>query len=118
MDDESEQLERHALWWTRELGHAIPHIEWDPPHLEGIGTCTRCGDGVLLYLSLEGSGIFGTAYESECPGNTCEHGWQVIKLPEGGVRLRCLHCGAERDERMRGTQRHDVREPRHHIPQR
>src|SRR5215472_12712719 len=100
MADEHEQLERRALWRARELGHTIPRIDWDPLYSEGLGTCTRCGDGVVLYVGPEVSNIYGTAYETACPGNTCTHGWQVTRLPEGGIRLRCLHCGAERDERM------------------
>jgi hypothetical protein len=86
-----QQLERRALWRARELGHSISHIDWDQLHREGIGTCTRCGDGFLLYAEPETtgiSGIYGTAYEAECPSNTCDHGWQVIWLPEGGARGR------------------------------
>jgi hypothetical protein len=101
MDDERMRLERRALWQARELGHAIPRIDWDALTHEGMGTCTRCGDGVLLYAGQGPWGIHGTAYESECPGDTCEHGWRVIPHPEGGVLLRCLHCGAERTENPR-----------------
>jgi hypothetical protein len=98
VQEERVRLERRALLRARELGHTIPRIEWDAANSEGIGTCTRCSDGVLLYLDPEESSINGTACESECPGDTCAHGWQVITLPEGGVLLRCLHCGAERAE--------------------
>src|SRR5262249_24348419 len=100
MEDDHKQLERRALWRARELGHTIPRIDWDPLTNEGIDTCTRCGDGVLLYVDPEVSEIYGTAYETACAGNTCDHGWQVIRLAHGGIQLRCLHCGAERDERM------------------
>jgi len=98
MEEEKVRLERRVLWRVRELGHTIPRIEWDAANSEGIGTCTRCGDGVLVYVESEGSSIHGTAYESECPGNTCAHGWHVLALPECGVLLRCAHCGAERTE--------------------
>jgi hypothetical protein len=101
-DDEHVRLERRALWHARELGHRIPCIEWDAAYHEGIGTCTRCGDGVLVYVDGEGSSVHGTAYEAECPGDTCEHGWHVIALPGDSVLLRCAHCGAERTESVRG----------------
>ena len=101
-DDEKVRLERRALWQAREHGHRIPRIEWDAANEEGIGTCTRCGDGVLVYTDTVGVSILGTAYEAECPGDTCAHGWHMIALPEGGVLLRCAHCGAERSESVPG----------------
>lgn len=91
-------LERRALYQTRELGHTIPSIAWDADGDEGSGTCTRCGDGVLLYARPDSTVINGTAYESVCPGDTCAHGWQIIQRPWHAVTLRCLHCGAERSE--------------------
>jgi hypothetical protein len=90
-------LERRALYTARELGHSIPRIEWDRDGREGSGTCRRCGDGVLLYTGVEGASIAGTAFEFECPGDTCNHGWQIA-YEAGRVVLRCLHCGAERRE--------------------
>jgi hypothetical protein len=101
-EDEKVRLERRALWQARERGHRVPRIDWDAAKQEGIGTCTRCSDGVLVYVDSEGSTIHGTAYEAACPGDTCEHGWHVIHLPDGGVLLRCGHCGAERTESLRG----------------
>src|SRR5437868_3108968 len=96
MDEEKAVLARRALHQAREYGHAIPRITWDGE--EGIGTCTRCGDGVLLYVGGEGSSMSGTAVVSACPGNTCDHGWAVRRTSEGRVVLRCLHCGAIRTE--------------------
>ncbi len=98
MEDEKIMLERRALVQARELGHTIPRIEWVTASNEGVGTCTRCGDGVMLYVGPDGPSINGTAYESECPGNTCDHGWAVVHLGDGRVALRCLHCGAQRSE--------------------
>jgi hypothetical protein len=81
-----------------ELGHTIPQIDWDTEEGVGIGTCTRCGDGLLLYVEVGEASIHGTAYESACPGNTCAHGWAVVRTAEGTAALRCLHCGAMRSE--------------------
>ena len=95
--EEKASIERRVLYQAREFGHAIPRITWDADGHEGMGTCTRCGDGVLLYVGPDGSSIAGTAYESTCPGDTCDHGWQIVHTTEG-VMLRCLHCGATRSE--------------------
>lgn len=92
-------LERRALYKARELGHAIPAIEWDTGGDEGSGVCARCGDGVMVYLGRDGAAINGTAYDSACPGDTCAHGWRIVRLPDDAVILRCLHCGAVRSER-------------------
>lgn len=91
-------LERRALYQARELGHTIPRIQWDTQGREGSGTCTRCGDGVLLYMGPDEMGIGGTAYDSACPGDTCAHGWRIMRRADGRTLLRCLHCGAERSE--------------------
>jgi hypothetical protein len=93
-----ETLAARALAQATELGHAIPRIEWDTAEGAGIGTCTRCGDGLLLYVETEGASIHGTAYESACPGNTCAHGWAALRTAEGMAMLRCVHCGATRSE--------------------
>lgn len=90
-------LERRALLVARERGHTIPRIEWEPDGQEGSGTCRRCGDGLLVYAGADGPSIAGTAFDSECPGDTCDHGWHVVRVA-GSTRLRCGHCGAERDE--------------------
>lgn len=94
MDDERAMLERRALYRAREFGHAIPRIEWDARGYEGTGTCTRCGDGVLLYLGSDGASINGTAYESACPSDTCDHGWKVQKTPDGVVCHTPLHLSS------------------------
>jgi hypothetical protein len=93
-----EALTAHPLAQATKLGHAILRIEWDTAEGAGIGTCTRCGDGLLLYIETEGASIHGTAYESAYPGNTCAHGWAVVRTAEGTAMLRCLHCGAIRSE--------------------
>ena len=98
MSDARYHLERRVICQAGELGHTIPHIAWDADGHEGVGTCTRCGDGVLLYVGPEGMSIGGTAYESACPGDTCDHGWQVLRTTGARVVLRCLHCGAVRTE--------------------
>jgi hypothetical protein len=96
VDTEKAVIERRALFQAREFGHAISHIEWDDGGHNGISTCTRCGDGVLLYIGSGPPAIHGTACETACTGNTCDHGWQVCHAPGGGGVLRCLHCGATR----------------------
>ena len=98
MNAEKGVLEKRVLYRAREFGHAIPRIIWDANTGEGIGICTRCGDGVLVYAGPDGPSINGTAYESACPGNTCDHGWRVLRGADGGTTLRCLHCGATRTE--------------------
>jgi hypothetical protein len=97
-EDAKTMLEVQALREARAYGHTIAVIVWDEAGQEGSGTCTRCGDGLLLYLDREGASIQGTAFASTCPGNTCAHGWSIIRLANGGSLLRCLHCGAERSE--------------------
>ncbi len=97
-EDAKAMLEAQALREARAYGHMIPVIAWDDAEQEGSGTCTRCGDGLLLYLDSEGASIEGTAFRSTCPGNTCAHGWSIVRLADGGSLLRCLHCGAERSE--------------------
>jgi hypothetical protein len=91
-------LELRALLTAREFGHTIPRIEWDVAGAEGIGTCVRCGDGVLIYAGGEGPSIGGTAVAYPCPGDTCDHGWHVVRTTDGSVTMRCAHCGAERHE--------------------
>jgi hypothetical protein len=87
-----------ALLLAREFGHTIPRVVWDAQGEEGIGTCTRCGDGVIVYGEGDGPRIGGTAAAYPCPGETCEHGWHVVRSAVGAVTLRCGHCGAERSE--------------------
>lgn len=48
----------------RAYGHSVTSIRWDADGQEGSGTCTHCGDGVLLYYdpqpdrcSIEGTAI-------------------------------------------------------------
>ena len=76
--------------------HAIPEIAWDGE--EGLGTSTRCGDGVLLFAGADGSSIDGTAHTTSCPGDICQHGWEVKRATDGRAVMRCLHCGATRTE--------------------
>jgi len=97
-EDARVTLEAQALLEARAYGHIIPVIVWDDAGQEGSGTCTRCGDGLLLYLDSEGASIEGTAFGSSCPGNTCDHGWSIVRLADGGSLLHCGHCGAERSE--------------------
>jgi hypothetical protein len=87
-----------ALLLARELGHTIPRVVWDGDGVEGVGTCAHCGDGVIVYGDGDGPRIGGTAAQCPCPGETCDHGWMVMRSPAGAVTLRCLHCGAERSE--------------------
>jgi hypothetical protein len=96
--EERRVLELRALLMAREFGHTIPRIEWDAARIEGIGTCVRCGDGVLVYADGIDPNIGGTAATSPCPGDTCDHGWHVMRTTAGGVTMRCGHCGAERRE--------------------
>jgi len=88
----------HVLEQTLAHGHVIPRIIWEAGGHEGSGMCTRCGDGVLLYCDAEGCEVNGTAYSTSCPGNTCAHGWRVVRRAGAGTLMRCLHCGAERRE--------------------
>ncbi|HZS92197.1 MAG TPA: hypothetical protein VFE42_32520 [Chloroflexota bacterium] len=92
------ELARLVLQRCQILGHTIPRIQWEPSGAQGSGTCTRCGDGVVLYVEAEGCAVGGTAYDTECPGASCAHGWSIVRRARGGVLLRCLHCGAERSE--------------------
>ncbi len=88
----------HVLEHTLAHGHVIPHITWEAGGDEGSGMCTRCGDGVMVYRDADGFEVNGTAYSTSCPGNTCAHGWRVVRRAGVGTLLRCLHCGAERRE--------------------
>jgi hypothetical protein len=92
------ELARLVLQLCQILGHTIPRIHWEPSGLEGSGTCTRCGDGVVLYVEGSGCTIGGTAYDSDCPGPSCDHGWNIVRRGDGSVLMRCVHCGAERSE--------------------
>jgi hypothetical protein len=94
------ELARLVLQRCAILGHTIPRIQWEQSGLEGSGTCTRCGDGVVLCVEADGCTIGGTAYESDCPGPSCDHGWSIVRRADDGVILRCLHCGAERSENL------------------
>lgn len=84
-------LAAHVLQQTRARRHAIPRIVWDATGGDGSGTCTRCGDGVMLYAGPDGWSVAGTAYAYDCPGETCEHGWRVVRRgaaePGGAVVL-------------------------------
>jgi hypothetical protein len=51
------ELARLVLQRCTILGHAIPRIQWEPSGLQGGGTCTRCGDGVVLYVEADGCTI-------------------------------------------------------------
>lgn len=99
-------LAAHVLQQARVRRHAIPRIVWDATEGDGSGTCTRCGDGVMLYAGPDGWSVAGTAYDYDCPGETCEHGWRIVRRsraePGGAVVLHCLHCGAERSEGTSG----------------
>jgi hypothetical protein len=98
MGEETRQAAHRALLMARELGHSIPRVVWDAEGVEGIGTCSRCGDGVIVYGAGDGPRIGGTAAEGACPGDVCDHGWRVVRSATDAVALRCLHCGAERRE--------------------
>ena len=93
-------LAARALAQLRAYGHTVPSIRWDADGQEGSGTCTRCGDGVILYYDPQpdSCGIAGTAYQSLCPGGSCAHGWRLLRRAGVGVVLQCAHCGAERTE--------------------
>lgn len=95
---ERDLLAAHVLRRTRVHGHAIPRIVWDRDGAGGAGTCARCGDGVMIHLGRDGWSIGGTAYDYDCPGDTCDHGWRVVTGKDGLTVLECLHCGAIRTE--------------------
>ena len=42
-------LAARALAQLSVYGHSVPSIRWEADGQEASGTCTRCGDGVLLY---------------------------------------------------------------------
>ncbi|HVC81015.1 MAG TPA: hypothetical protein VNL35_11015 [Chloroflexota bacterium] len=89
-----------ALSQLRAQGHIVPGIQWDADGQEGSGTCTRCGDGVILYYDPQPDGcdIEGTAYRSPCPGESRAHGWHLLRRVGVGIVMQCAHCGAERTE--------------------
>jgi hypothetical protein len=87
-----------ALAQAQVLGHSIPGIVWASDCGVGEGTCVRCGDGLIVYLDRPSPSIQGTAYTTPCPGNICDHGWQLERHDNGAVVMRCLHCGAVRSE--------------------
>lgn len=77
-------------------GHTVSGINWDSDGQEAKGTCSRCGDGVVVYFDPEPESctIEGTAYNSSCPGGSCEHGWRLVQRASS-VKMQCAHCGAE-----------------------
>jgi hypothetical protein len=93
-------LSMRALDQMRALGHVVPAICWEGDGQEGSGTCTRCGDGVVLYYTEppDACAIEGTAYRTPCPGQGCAHGWRRERRAGVGLVLACVHCGAERTE--------------------
>jgi hypothetical protein len=93
-------LSARTLVQLRANGHNVPRIRWEADGMEASGTCTRCGDGVLLYYDPQPDrcSIEGTAITTSCPGEGCEHGWCVVRRGGVGVVLQCAHCGAQRSE--------------------
>ena len=98
-------LAERALAQLRADGHVVQGIRWDADGQEGNGTCSRCGDGVILYYDAQPDScdIMGTAYRSPCPGGSCEHGWGLLHRAGVGVVMKCVHCGAERTEAEEST---------------
>ena len=93
-------LAARALAQLSVYGHSVPSIRWEADGQEASGTCTRCGDGVLLYYDPqpERCSIEGTALVTPCPGGDCAHGWRVVRRGSVGMVLQCVHCGTERTE--------------------
>jgi hypothetical protein len=90
--------ETSARFMADSRGHDIPRFSWDRDGLEAAGTCTRCGDGIIISVGPDEPAIHGTAIDSDCPGSGCEHGWSIERRDGSGTRLLCLHCGAVRAE--------------------